>query len=146
MCPRGADSDHSLHESLRRNVRELCGRFPDAYWRDLETRREYPEEFVSAMFAPFLAVALARHSPASGCAGARVLQQPFREPHALRHGTGADSVRQRTCHARHLVARRRPRQRRQYFYLADDRCGMVEAAGSVVSHLQLGITLRVAMR
>jgi len=41
--------DPSLHESLRRNVRELCGRFPDTYWRDLETRREYPEEFVRTL-------------------------------------------------------------------------------------------------
>jgi acyl-CoA dehydrogenase len=41
--------DHSLHGSLRRNVRELCGRFPDTYWRDLETRREYPEEFVRTL-------------------------------------------------------------------------------------------------
>jgi acyl-CoA dehydrogenase len=43
--------DQSLHESLRRNVRDLCNRFPDAYWRDLETRREYPEEFVRALTA-----------------------------------------------------------------------------------------------
>ena len=43
--------DQGLHESLRRNVRELCGRFPDGYWRDLETRREYPEEFVRALTA-----------------------------------------------------------------------------------------------
>src|SRR5687768_11907822 len=46
-----AARDHSLHESLRRNVRELCSRFPDAYWRDLETRREYPEEFVRTLTA-----------------------------------------------------------------------------------------------
>jgi acyl-CoA dehydrogenase len=43
--------DPGLHESLRRNVRELCGRFPGAYWRDLETRREYPEEFVTTLTA-----------------------------------------------------------------------------------------------
>ncbi len=42
-------TDATLHESLRRNVRDLCARFPDAYWRDLETRREYPEEFVSTL-------------------------------------------------------------------------------------------------
>jgi acyl-CoA dehydrogenase len=41
--------NQSLHESLRRNVRELCARFPDTYWRDLETRREYPEEFVRTL-------------------------------------------------------------------------------------------------
>jgi len=42
-------TDATLHESLRRNVRDLCARFPDAYWRDLETRREYPEEFVATL-------------------------------------------------------------------------------------------------
>ncbi|HSK98275.1 MAG TPA: acyl-CoA dehydrogenase family protein [Euzebyales bacterium] len=38
-------------EDLRRGVREVCGRFPDAYWRDLDIRRAYPEEFVRAMTA-----------------------------------------------------------------------------------------------
>ncbi len=36
-------------QELRRGVRDLCARFPDEYWRDLDARREYPEEFVSAM-------------------------------------------------------------------------------------------------
>ena len=37
------------HEELRRSVREACEGFPDEYWRDLDARREYPEEFVRAM-------------------------------------------------------------------------------------------------
>ncbi|HEX2739522.1 MAG TPA: acyl-CoA dehydrogenase family protein [Rubrobacter sp.] len=37
------------HEDLRRGVREVCSRFPNEYWRDLDTRRRYPEEFVQAM-------------------------------------------------------------------------------------------------
>jgi acyl-CoA dehydrogenase len=37
------------HEGLRRSVREVCEEFPDAYWRGLDARREYPEEFVRAM-------------------------------------------------------------------------------------------------
>jgi acyl-CoA dehydrogenase len=37
------------HEDLRRGVREVCSRFPGAYWRDLDERRVYPEEFVAAM-------------------------------------------------------------------------------------------------
>ena len=37
------------HERLRRGVREVCERFPGEYWRDLDARREYPEEFVKAM-------------------------------------------------------------------------------------------------
>lgn len=40
--------DRGLRE-LRRNVRDLCARFPDEYWRDLDAGREYPEEFVRAM-------------------------------------------------------------------------------------------------
>ena len=44
-----SSGDSDFHESLRRNVRELCGRFPDAYWRDLEAGREYPEEFVRTL-------------------------------------------------------------------------------------------------
>jgi len=38
-----------LHESLRQNVRDLCRRFPDTYWRDLEPNREYPTEFISTL-------------------------------------------------------------------------------------------------
>jgi acyl-CoA dehydrogenase len=37
------------HETLRRGVREVCARFPDEYWRRLDTERRYPEEFVAAM-------------------------------------------------------------------------------------------------
>src|SRR5918994_1108352 len=31
---------------LRHEVRALCMRFPDPYWRDLDRRRKYPEAFV----------------------------------------------------------------------------------------------------
>jgi acyl-CoA dehydrogenase len=34
---------------LRAAVRELCRDFPDAYWRELDRERRYPEEFVRAM-------------------------------------------------------------------------------------------------
>ncbi|QIN81891.1 acyl-CoA dehydrogenase [Rubrobacter tropicus] len=37
------------HEQLRRSVREVCAAFPDSYWRGLDAKREYPEEFVRAM-------------------------------------------------------------------------------------------------
>jgi acyl-CoA dehydrogenase len=37
------------HAELRAAVREVCNRYPDAYWRDLDARREYPEAFVAAM-------------------------------------------------------------------------------------------------
>jgi acyl-CoA dehydrogenase len=35
--------------NLRHEVRALCMRFPDPYWRDLDRRREYPEAFVRAL-------------------------------------------------------------------------------------------------
>ncbi len=37
------------YESLREEVRKVCKRFPNEYWRDLDERREYPEEWVRAM-------------------------------------------------------------------------------------------------
>src|SRR5919107_3040290 len=37
------------HGELRRGVREVCARFPNAYWRELDAWRRYPEEFVGAM-------------------------------------------------------------------------------------------------
>jgi len=37
------------HEELRHSVREVCARFPDEYWRELDVERRYPEEFVGAM-------------------------------------------------------------------------------------------------
>jgi len=40
--------EHSLRE-LRQGVREVCEEFPNEYWRDLDEKREYPEEFVRAM-------------------------------------------------------------------------------------------------
>jgi len=37
------------YEDLRRGVRDVCARFPNEYWRDLDAARRYPEEFVRAM-------------------------------------------------------------------------------------------------
>ena len=36
-------------EELREGVREVCARFPQSYWRELDVERRYPEEFVQAM-------------------------------------------------------------------------------------------------
>jgi alkylation response protein AidB-like acyl-CoA dehydrogenase len=38
-----------LHDDLRKNVREVCRRFPDPYWRQLDARRAYPTEFVQVL-------------------------------------------------------------------------------------------------
>src|SRR6185503_9208672 len=37
------------HQDLRAAVRDLCKDFPDAYWRDLDAKRAYPEAFVKAL-------------------------------------------------------------------------------------------------
>jgi acyl-CoA dehydrogenase len=37
------------HEDLRRGVRNVCARFPNEYWRELDAARRYPGEFVRAM-------------------------------------------------------------------------------------------------
>src|ERR1044071_3091662 len=43
-------SDKSdLHDSLRKGVRDLCQRFPDSYWRELDALRAYPTEFVRTL-------------------------------------------------------------------------------------------------
>jgi acyl-CoA dehydrogenase len=34
---------------LRRGVREVCSRFPNEYWRELDAARRYPKEFAGAM-------------------------------------------------------------------------------------------------
>src|SRR5690348_17218009 len=42
-------SQSDLHQELKRAVAELCRTFPDSYWRELDARRGYPEEFVQAL-------------------------------------------------------------------------------------------------
>lgn len=46
------------HEKLRQSVRQVCARFGEEYWRELDERREYPEEFVRAMTESRLLAAL----------------------------------------------------------------------------------------
>jgi acyl-CoA dehydrogenase len=36
-------------DALRDGVRRICARFPDAYWRERDERREYPDAFVRAL-------------------------------------------------------------------------------------------------
>jgi len=43
------ESNTELHHDLRSAVRELCGRFSDTYWRDLDREGGYPEEFVKTL-------------------------------------------------------------------------------------------------
>jgi acyl-CoA dehydrogenase len=36
-------------QAIRNAVRDLCGDFPDAYWRETDANRRYPTEFVQAL-------------------------------------------------------------------------------------------------
>jgi acyl-CoA dehydrogenase len=56
-----------LHHDLRTAVRELCRSFPDAYWRELDARREYPDAFVKALTdAGYLAALIPEEYGGSG--------------------------------------------------------------------------------
>jgi acyl-CoA dehydrogenase len=39
----------SQQRDLQRGIRDLCSKFPDQYWNDLEEASRYPEEFVDAL-------------------------------------------------------------------------------------------------
>ncbi|MDE3078388.1 MAG: acyl-CoA/acyl-ACP dehydrogenase, partial [Chloroflexota bacterium] len=36
-------------QAIRQAIKELCSRFPDAYWRDLDRNKAYPTDFVKAL-------------------------------------------------------------------------------------------------
>jgi len=55
------------HAALRDAVRDLCARFPDPYWRDLDARRAYPDAFVAALTeAGYLAALIPEEFGGSG--------------------------------------------------------------------------------
>jgi acyl-CoA dehydrogenase len=56
-----------LHQDLRNAVRDLCGAFPDSYWRELDAARAYPETFVKALTdAGYLAALIPEEFGGSG--------------------------------------------------------------------------------
>ena len=59
--------DVDLHRDLRSAVGELCRRFPDTYWRDLDREEAYPEEFVRTLTeAGYLAALIPEEYGGSG--------------------------------------------------------------------------------
>jgi acyl-CoA dehydrogenase len=55
------------HQDLRAAVRDLCRSFPDAYWRELDARRAYPDAFVKALTdAGYLAALIPEEYGGSG--------------------------------------------------------------------------------
>jgi acyl-CoA dehydrogenase len=43
--------NRELHDDLRQGMRQLCARYPNGYWRELDKKEGYPNEFVQAMTA-----------------------------------------------------------------------------------------------
>lgn len=103
----GAALDHDPHAEIRQEVAKLCARFPGAYWRDLDTVRGYPTEFVQALTqAGYLAAlipeeyggaglnlsaaaAILETIQAEGCNGAACHAQMYIMGTILRHGSDA---------------------------------------------------------
>ena len=100
------------HDSaIRDEVSKLCARFPGEYWRDLDARRAYPTEFVTALTeAGYLGalipeqyggagLGLAEASEiletihAEGCNGAACHAQMYIMGTVLRHGSTAQKER-----------------------------------------------------
>ena len=66
-APRPAAADTELHQDLRNAVAELCRRFPDSYWRDLDREEAYPQEFVKTLTdAGYLAALIPEEYGGSG--------------------------------------------------------------------------------
>ncbi len=102
--------DHALiaadpHAEIREEVRKLCARFPGEYWRELDARRGYPTEFVTALTeAGYLgalipeefggaglplsaAAAILETIHAEGCNGAACHAQMYIMGTILKHGS-----------------------------------------------------------
>jgi acyl-CoA dehydrogenase len=45
----GQSFPHDQHQDLRDGVRDLCKTYPGSYWRELDTARAYPADFVKAL-------------------------------------------------------------------------------------------------
>jgi alkylation response protein AidB-like acyl-CoA dehydrogenase len=108
--------DHNLpaqadpHAEIRAEVRKLCARFPGEYWRELDSRRGYPTEFVRALTeAGWLAAlipeefggaglqlsgaaAILEEIQSSGCNGAACHAQMYIMGTILRHGSPAQKA------------------------------------------------------
>jgi alkylation response protein AidB-like acyl-CoA dehydrogenase len=95
------------HAEIREEVRKLCARFPGEYWRELDARRGYPTEFVTALTeAGYLgalipeefggaglplsaAAAILEEIHASGCNAAACHAQMYTMGTVLKHGSEA---------------------------------------------------------
>lgn len=111
--------------AIRDEVAKLCAGFPDGYWRDLDSKRAYPSEFVTALTdAGYLAALIPEQYGgawlgladaaeiletihAEGCNGAACHAQMYMMGTVLRHASVAQK--EHTCHrlrVMHCVCRR----------------------------------------
>jgi len=93
------------YTDIREQVQKLCAQYPGEYWRDLDTRRAYPTEFVRALTeAGYLSVlipeeyggsglgitaaaAIMEEIQKSGCNGGACHAQMYTMGTVLRHGS-----------------------------------------------------------
>jgi acyl-CoA dehydrogenase len=108
--PRATFSSNPSFEDLRAGVREVCKDFPGAYWRELDSAREYPAAFVEAVTkSGYLAAlippeygglglplaagsAILEEIHASGCNGGTCHAQMYTMGTLLRHGSPAQKA------------------------------------------------------
>lgn len=71
------------HAELRAGVARVCAEFPGSYWRDLDSRRAYPDDFVQALIREgWLAAMIPEEFGGSGLtltAGAVILEEIHRQ-------------------------------------------------------------------
>ncbi len=106
-APADASAFADPHAEIREEVRKLCSKFPGEYWRDLDRRRAYPTEFVTALTeGGYLSVLIPEEFGGSGlpisaaaailetvqemgCNGAACHAQMYIMGTILRHGSDA---------------------------------------------------------
>src|SRR5579864_7842545 len=73
----------AAHDAVREGVARLCAQFPGSYWQELDRRRAYPEEFVTALArAGYLSALIPDEYGGSGLnltAAAVILQEIHRQ-------------------------------------------------------------------
>jgi len=73
----------AAHDAIREGVARLCAQFPGSYWQELDRRRAYPEDFVSALSqAGYLSALIPEQYGGSGLnltAAAVILQEIHRQ-------------------------------------------------------------------
>ncbi|MFN3566251.1 MAG: acyl-CoA dehydrogenase family protein [Burkholderiaceae bacterium] len=100
------------YQDVRDGVRDLCRRFPDEYWRDVDERRGYPDAFVDALTrAGWLAALIPQEYGGAGLglAEASVIMEEIN-----RNGGNSGACHGQMYNMGTLLAHGSERQKRQY--------------------------------